>query len=299
MSRRDRGRGTRPVGGGPYDRRMPDPAAASPDLVRRARAVLDRNRSGAYTCPSVKLYPHQWLWDSCFTAIGIARYDPPRAAGELRVAVPRAVGQRHAPAHDLRRRRPRRRQQPRLAVAAPSRRAPRRRHQLHHPAADRRDRGRTGRARAARRRPRARSSTSCCPKLRRLPPLAVPRTHARRLRAHHADPPVGVRPRLDPTVDARAARDGACRGGSASRSGCTWRASSARSATTRATSRPPSARPTTTVCACSPSRSTSSTTTSTCTRSRDDRSVLIEDVGFNAIFAAANQALDPTRRRRR
>jgi hypothetical protein len=54
------------------------------DLVRRARAVLDRNRAGAYTCPSVRLYPHQWLWDSCFTAIGIARFDPTRAADELR-----------------------------------------------------------------------------------------------------------------------------------------------------------------------------------------------------------------------
>ena len=54
------------------------------ELVRRARAVLDRNRAGAYTCPSVRLYPHQWLWDSCFTAIGIARFDAPRAADELR-----------------------------------------------------------------------------------------------------------------------------------------------------------------------------------------------------------------------
>ncbi len=54
------------------------------DLLRRAQAVLERNRRGAYTCPSVKLYPHQWLWDSCFTAIGIARYDAPRAAAELR-----------------------------------------------------------------------------------------------------------------------------------------------------------------------------------------------------------------------
>jgi hypothetical protein len=54
------------------------------DLVRRARAVLDRNRAGAYTCPSVRLYPHQWLWDSCFTAIGVARHDAPRAADELR-----------------------------------------------------------------------------------------------------------------------------------------------------------------------------------------------------------------------
>jgi len=32
----------------------------------------------------VRLYPHQWLWDSCFTAIGIARFDPTRAADELR-----------------------------------------------------------------------------------------------------------------------------------------------------------------------------------------------------------------------
>jgi hypothetical protein len=30
------------------------------------------------------LYPHQWLWDSCFTAIGLARYDAPRAAAEMR-----------------------------------------------------------------------------------------------------------------------------------------------------------------------------------------------------------------------
>jgi hypothetical protein len=61
---------------------VPDPARA--ELVRRARVVLDRNRCGASTCPSIRLYPHQWLWDSCFTAIGIARDDPHRAAGELR-----------------------------------------------------------------------------------------------------------------------------------------------------------------------------------------------------------------------
>jgi hypothetical protein len=59
-------------------------STATDDLVTRARAVLDRNRQGAYTCPSLQLYPHQWLWDSCFTAIGIARFDPARAAGELR-----------------------------------------------------------------------------------------------------------------------------------------------------------------------------------------------------------------------
>ena len=49
-----------------------------------AQHVLERNRRGAWTCPSSDLYPHQWLWDSCFNAIGIAHYDPPRAAAELR-----------------------------------------------------------------------------------------------------------------------------------------------------------------------------------------------------------------------
>ncbi len=53
-------------------------------LVERAQAVLERNRRGAWTCPSAAVYPHQWLWDSCFVAIGLARYDPARAVGELR-----------------------------------------------------------------------------------------------------------------------------------------------------------------------------------------------------------------------
>src|SRR5262249_36218629 len=65
--------------------RLPPPGVTDHDeLVQRARAVLERNRCGAYTCPSLRLYPHQWLWDSCFTAIGIARFDPRRAAAELR-----------------------------------------------------------------------------------------------------------------------------------------------------------------------------------------------------------------------
>jgi hypothetical protein len=54
------------------------------DLARAAREVLDRNRRGDWTCPAAELYPHQWLWDSCFIAVGLATYDPPRAAGELR-----------------------------------------------------------------------------------------------------------------------------------------------------------------------------------------------------------------------
>jgi glycogen debranching enzyme len=53
-------------------------------IAERARRVLDDNRRGDYTCPAIGFYPHQWLWDSCFTAIGIASYDAPRAAAELR-----------------------------------------------------------------------------------------------------------------------------------------------------------------------------------------------------------------------
>jgi Glycosyl hydrolase family 63 C-terminal domain len=53
-------------------------------LAQRAREVLERNRRGTWTCPSANLYPHQWLWDSCFVAIGLVRDDPHRAADELR-----------------------------------------------------------------------------------------------------------------------------------------------------------------------------------------------------------------------
>ena len=58
--------------------------AGASDLARRAHTVLDQNRRGSWTCPSGELYPHQWLWDSCFVAIGLAHDDAPRAAGELR-----------------------------------------------------------------------------------------------------------------------------------------------------------------------------------------------------------------------
>jgi hypothetical protein len=54
------------------------------NLVARAQDVLAQNRRGTWTCPSAAVYPHQWLWDSCFIAIGVARYDPWRAADEIR-----------------------------------------------------------------------------------------------------------------------------------------------------------------------------------------------------------------------
>lgn len=54
-----------------------------PDLVTQAKAVLDDNNTGRYTAPSKSLYPHQWLWDSCFTAIGLRHYDIDRAKQEI------------------------------------------------------------------------------------------------------------------------------------------------------------------------------------------------------------------------
>ena len=41
------------------------------------------NDRGSYTQPASDLYPHQWLWDSCFTAIGLRWLDPERAKQEL------------------------------------------------------------------------------------------------------------------------------------------------------------------------------------------------------------------------
>jgi len=53
-------------------------------LVDGAKAVLKANDLGRSTKPAPNLYPHQWNWDSCFIAIGIARYDCRRAAEEIR-----------------------------------------------------------------------------------------------------------------------------------------------------------------------------------------------------------------------
>ena len=53
-------------------------------LEDRAKEVLQENdRDGLYTAPAGGLYPHQWLWDSAFTAIGIAHYDVERAQQEI------------------------------------------------------------------------------------------------------------------------------------------------------------------------------------------------------------------------
>lgn len=54
------------------------------DFLEAAKTVLEMNNQGAYTAPASKdLYPHQWLWDSCFIAIGQRHYDVEKAKAEL------------------------------------------------------------------------------------------------------------------------------------------------------------------------------------------------------------------------
>jgi glycogen debranching enzyme len=52
-------------------------------IVHGAAAVLHDNDRGNYTVPAGDLYPHQWLWDSCFTAIGLRHLDVDRAKTEV------------------------------------------------------------------------------------------------------------------------------------------------------------------------------------------------------------------------
>lgn len=53
------------------------------DLVREATAVLRQNDRGTYTVPTKGLYPFQWNWDLCFTALGLSHFDIDRAWTEI------------------------------------------------------------------------------------------------------------------------------------------------------------------------------------------------------------------------
>lgn len=52
-------------------------------LLEAAQAVLATNDRGSYTMPGPHLYPHQWLWDSCFIAVGLRHLDTQRAQTEI------------------------------------------------------------------------------------------------------------------------------------------------------------------------------------------------------------------------
>jgi len=53
------------------------------ELEGQAQAVLDRNWREHHTIPASGLYPHQWLWDSAFIAIGLSYVKPERALREI------------------------------------------------------------------------------------------------------------------------------------------------------------------------------------------------------------------------
>jgi glycogen debranching enzyme len=53
-----------------------------------AQAIFKRNRrtigGHTFTLPSTGTYPHQWLWDSCFHAIILSKFEPEIAKAEIR-----------------------------------------------------------------------------------------------------------------------------------------------------------------------------------------------------------------------
>ncbi len=53
------------------------------DILEAAKAVLEMNDQGAFTIPAEGVYPHQWLWDSCFIAIGLRHINVDRAQQEI------------------------------------------------------------------------------------------------------------------------------------------------------------------------------------------------------------------------
>src|SRR5665213_1248616 len=58
-------------------------ATKNKELLSEMQDVLAANDRGGWTVPAGDLYPHQWLWDSCFIAIGLRHTDIERAKIEL------------------------------------------------------------------------------------------------------------------------------------------------------------------------------------------------------------------------
>jgi len=61
------------------------------NIEREAHEILKQNRqmtsNHQYTLPSLKNYPYQWLWDSCFHAIVLSILEPEAAKEEMRSLV--------------------------------------------------------------------------------------------------------------------------------------------------------------------------------------------------------------------
>ena len=54
-----------------------------PTLIDNAIEILRENDRGTYTVPTKGLYPFQWNWDSCLTALGQRHFDEARAWTEI------------------------------------------------------------------------------------------------------------------------------------------------------------------------------------------------------------------------
>ena len=54
-------------------------ATPPPNLQDLAIAILKENDRGSYSVPTSGLYPFQWNWDSCLSALGQAWDDEVRA----------------------------------------------------------------------------------------------------------------------------------------------------------------------------------------------------------------------------
>lgn len=63
--------------------KTPDQPMTSMSIEDQAKQILNDNYRNGHTIPAEGLYPHQWLWDSCFIAIGLAHYDVERAKMEI------------------------------------------------------------------------------------------------------------------------------------------------------------------------------------------------------------------------
>lgn len=55
----------------------------SDKLIEDAKAILRENDRGTYTVPTRGLYPFQWNWDSCLSALGFGHFDEARAWTEI------------------------------------------------------------------------------------------------------------------------------------------------------------------------------------------------------------------------
>ena len=57
------------------------------DMVQEAHRILQLNDKGHYTVPTHGLYPFQWNWDSCLTALGQQQLSDDRAWVEIETLV--------------------------------------------------------------------------------------------------------------------------------------------------------------------------------------------------------------------